>query len=60
MSVCPFLETPLTAVLVDSRLLVKEGIANIGIPLDVVDVSILMFKIFFGSMGYLVFANQPT
>ena len=44
---------------VDWRLLVKENIANIGIPLDVLEfllgVSILIFLFCF-----CVFANQPT
>ena len=56
LSVCPCLETPL----LDWRLLVKECIAIIGIPLEIFDFSGLMIFSILYFLASFVFANLPT
>ena len=45
---------------VDCRLLVKEPIANIGIPLDMFWVFAVLMTFAIGFLGFLGFANLPT
>ena len=43
------------------RLLVKETVDNIAIPLDIFGFAVLrIFCIFFNILGFGVFVNQPT
>ena len=64
--ICVFVPSRNTLFLVDWTLLVKERIANIGIPLDII--GFLLFHRFVvvsmivcvKKMGFWFFANRPT